>query len=360
MSQKRGSTRILANLLDLFLAQCVKASGKFLELCLVNRLDKLVSLEKGQLRAAAITGRLKRGRQIATHRASPSCNVGFLDLLAGPMRQKFFEKLQDRCMVENLRTNTSSTAPRRGNNHGDAIAQSNGALASLPDRLVFSVLFQFDEFDSSVDASGHAPGFWAARVWRREWRDMIEVTVVLVIRQDEDSLFPDIGILRQYVHDFRDVPCSIPGGRRVVGKLLWTDDPGNSREVSAVDVFAILEKEVAALHFHLECFVAVAIGEVNELSIVRIIDICAKGSSVETLFAWRQLVKTLGSKLPALLLVFSELVFEFGNAFLGFLRCIPGLLRQLLLKRLNLVWDRLDSRFDKRSVSRGVANLKLQ
>src|SRR5262245_24879541 len=106
------------------------------------------------------------------------------------MRQEFFEKLQNGSMVENLRTNTSSTAPRRRNNHGDAIAQSNGALASLTDRLVFSVLFQFDEFDSSVNASGHAPSFWAARVGRREWRDMIEVTVVLVIRQDEDCLFP--------------------------------------------------------------------------------------------------------------------------------------------------------------------------
>src|SRR5689334_7432509 len=101
-----------------------------------------------------------------------------------------FEELQDRCVVEHLRTNTSASTPRRGDNHRNPIAKTDRALSNLMRRTILELLVSFDVLHAGVDAVGYAPGVPATWARGNKWRHVIEIAIILIVSQDEDGLFP--------------------------------------------------------------------------------------------------------------------------------------------------------------------------
>src|SRR5215813_10172621 len=105
------------------------------------------------------------------------------------MAQQFLQKLQRRSVIEHLRTNPPTTAPGRSDDHRDAIPEPYGTSSGLPRGLSLQILLQGYMLHSGIDAFRSQTG--AGFVWtrRRKWRDVIEVSVIFIIRQDKNGLF---------------------------------------------------------------------------------------------------------------------------------------------------------------------------
>ena len=98
---------------------------------------------------------------------------------------------------------------------------------------------------------------------RDERRHVIEVAVVLVVAEDENRLPPHVGILRENVERFGDVPRAIPRRARVVGEILRRDDPRNRRQFARAHILAELVEHIALRDPHPPLHATVVIGDLR-------------------------------------------------------------------------------------------------
>src|SRR5262249_23041845 len=183
--------------------------------------------------------RSKDGCQIAADCPSPGADIGLYDFSPGFMAQKFLQKLQRRSVIKYLRTNLSPAAPWGSNDQRDPIPEPDRPLPRLSRGFSLQILLPGYILPRRIDTFGGQTGARIIRMRRREWRNMIKVSVIFVIGQNKNGLFPDFRVARQYVHCFGDVPCAIPRRARMIGKVLRRDQPGDRRQTA---VFYILPK----------------------------------------------------------------------------------------------------------------------
>ena len=286
-----------------------------LELSPVNFFDESIArrrLEGGDLVAVE---RLKSGGQIAADGAPPATDVRFFDFRARLVGQKGLQELQDRRVVEDLRADAPAATPGRGDDHRHAVSQPNRTLACLAGRRSLLILVQLDVFDADVDPCCDPSGLGPAGMRCDKRRDVIEVTVILVVGHEEDGLFPDLRIAGQNVQHFRDVPRAVPGRRRVVGKCLGTDKPRHRRQAAFGHILAEAMQHVALRHFQSAFHFAVVIGDLGELAVKGIADIRGKGPRMKVLFTRRKPVKPILRPFQPFCLITFECGREMGDPF---------------------------------------------
>src|SRR5690349_16939212 len=98
---------------------------------------------------------------------------------------------------------------------------------------------------SRVDSLRPFARLRSARVRRDKGWNVIEKTVVLVITQDENGLFPNLRILRENVENFAQVPRAKPRGAGVIRKSAGSDKPGNRGQPIRIDILSELVQHVA-------------------------------------------------------------------------------------------------------------------
>src|SRR3546814_1155806 len=93
-------------------------------------------------------------------------------------------------MIEYLGANSSTSGAGRSNDHGYPVTEPDGAAAGLFFRnTLFQFLLGTDEFTASVNhAFRAAPGSRIQRIRRCERRNVIEISIIFIVSEDEDGL----------------------------------------------------------------------------------------------------------------------------------------------------------------------------
>ena len=226
--------RLAASLLQLRLRKRLVAGGQLLEAGLVDLLQNRVAVgmsEKGGLRRRT-GGRLKRGGEVAANRAAPGADVGLPEGTALLVGEQFFEELQHGGMVEDFRADVAAAAPGRSDDHGDAVAQADGAATRFGGGALLAIAREGPELDAGIDARRDSAAFGTRRIGRGEGRHVIEVAVVLVVGQDEDRLLPNFGLLREDAERLGEHPGSVPGRTGMIGTAFGRNQPGDRGELA--------------------------------------------------------------------------------------------------------------------------------
>src|ERR1051325_1134923 len=105
-------------------------------------------------------------------------------------------------------------------------------------------------------------------MWRNKWRNVIEVTIVLIITKNEDRFPPDGGILREDIQDLTQIPRAIPRCARMIGKIFGRNNPRHRGQLPAPNVSTELMKHIALGHAHLALCFAITIGNGGQFTIV--------------------------------------------------------------------------------------------
>ncbi len=172
-------------------------------------------------RAPEIEGR----GQVPADGASPRRDVGLVNAEAR------LDEADERRMVERLRADPATAAPRRDHDERHAHPEAIGADDSIgaarrpglaPEQLV-------------VERHGRVSGEVADVGVGRD--DVVEEAVVLVERDHQRRLGPHVGVAGQRVEHARRVPGAVAGRpRRMLGVGLRGDDPGHARQPIVLDV----------------------------------------------------------------------------------------------------------------------------
>src|SRR6185437_7167619 len=182
--------------------------------------------------------------------SAPLCDIRFLDLLAGFRCKKMLQELQYGRMVKHLRTDISAAVPGRRNYHRNAEPQADRTSPCSMSWVGGQILLQRDVFHCSVDTGGRSARLRFARMRYPERRYVIEVSIVLVVSQDEDRFLPHLRIVSENVHHFRDIPGPKPRCSRMIRVVFRSNQPGHRRQIAVMHIFAELIEDVALGDFY--------------------------------------------------------------------------------------------------------------
>ena len=129
---------------------------------------------------------IERGREIAADRAAPRGDVG-LDQVRAARRKAPLDEPDERGVVERLRADPTTLAPRRNDDHRDPDAQTVGA-AGIPGPA-----------GEDLVADIHRREAFGRRARRRGRHQVIEEAVVLVVVDEQDGLAPELRVGRQRI-----------------------------------------------------------------------------------------------------------------------------------------------------------------
>src|SRR5690349_12949914 len=95
-------------------------------------------------------------------------------------------------------------------------------------------------------------------MWMRRYkrRNMIEITIIFIIGENKDGLFPDFRIFRQDVHHFTDIPGAIPCRAGMIGKIFGCHQPGYCRQLSLLYIVPELMEYIAFGNFYFTFLIA--------------------------------------------------------------------------------------------------------
>jgi hypothetical protein len=106
-------------------------------------------------------------------------------------------------------------------------------------------VLEFDMLNARVDPFRGKPRLPSMGMRRDKRWNMVEVAVVFIVSENENRLFPGLGILSEDVERFGDVPRSVPGRIGMVRELFRRHEPTDRRKIDRFDIAAKLMKEVA-------------------------------------------------------------------------------------------------------------------
>src|SRR3546814_16397358 len=106
----------------------------------------------------------------------------------------------------------------RSNEHGYPGTEPDGAAAGLFFRnTLFQFLLGTDEFTASGNhAFRAAPGSRIQRIRRCERRNVIEISIIFIVSEDEDGFFPAFWVLGEDVQDLGNIPGAVPGSAGMI------------------------------------------------------------------------------------------------------------------------------------------------
>src|SRR3546814_10862018 len=100
--------------------------------------------------------------------------------------------------------------PRRGDNQWYTVTQSHGSASGVVLLFPFGqLLFQGGVFDTWIDAIGTVARIFFILIRRYDRRDVVKVTVVLIIGYDYNGFLQHLGVLGRRVYDFWHVPRAV-------------------------------------------------------------------------------------------------------------------------------------------------------
>src|SRR5690606_13538803 len=114
-------------------------------------------------------------------------------------------------------------------------------------------------FEPRIDACRYLARAGLVGVGCRERYGMVEIAVVLVVRQYENRLCPNLGVLREDIHHLAYIPRAKPGRIGVVRKQLRRYQPRYGGQLARGHILAELVQDVALGDAHLACGVAILV-----------------------------------------------------------------------------------------------------
>lgn len=130
-------------------------------------------------------------------------------------------------MVEDFGVYITALAPWRGNDHRHTVTQADGTffIKFFGEITAFQLLFKGYKFNTGINPFGNRAGTRLMRMRCNKRRDVIKITIIFIISQDENGLFPDFRILGKDIQRFGYIPCPVPCRAGVIRKIFGSRKP---------------------------------------------------------------------------------------------------------------------------------------
>src|SRR5690606_10560598 len=199
-------------------------------------------------------------------------------------------------MVEDLRVDPPALGPWRSDNERYPETQAYRAVQRRirPAGADFFLLCR-DVFVTCVYTCCYGDCVRPCRVRWNIGRDVVEIPVVFIVRQDENGFLPDFRVLGQNIQGFGDVPSTVPESTGVVGEIAGSHQPGDGWKTAFFNIFAELMEYIALGYLYALITFCIGIPDGFQLMVVGISGIGDKGSPVDFLFLFRQGFEIVGS-----------------------------------------------------------------
>src|SRR5690606_17120058 len=96
-----------------------------------------------------------------------------------------------------------------------------------------------------INTCGTFTRFRFVVIRNRKWGYVIKIAIVLIVGQDKNGFLPYFGILCKDIQDLGYIPCAIPGGAGMIGKILRAGQPGNCRQFTFIHILPELVQNIS-------------------------------------------------------------------------------------------------------------------
>ena len=125
--------------------------------------------------------------------------------------------------------------------------------------MLLEILIERKIFQAGIDRGRRFARLRIAGFGSDKRRDMVEVSVIFVVGEDEDGLAPHLWILGENIQGLGDIPGAIPGRSRMIRESLGGNQPGDGGKGSIADVYSETVQRIGFRDGHFPADAAVLI-----------------------------------------------------------------------------------------------------